>query len=57
MEEKMDGEGHALTEADVEDLWWKHDAACNGKVHHSHRIHRLGQHLVDVSQDHRAQAS
>ena len=45
-----------LTEADVEDLGWKHDAAGDGQIHHPDGIHRLGQHLVDVAQDHRAQA-
>jgi hypothetical protein len=51
------GEDRTLTEADVEDLGWKHDAAGDGQVDHPYGIHRLGQHLVDVAQDHRAQAA
>jgi hypothetical protein len=58
MEWKFDKlrEERTLTEADVEDLGWKHDAASDGEIHHANGINWLGQHLVDVAQDHRAQA-
>ena len=39
-----------LTEADEDYLQREDDVTDNGEVHHAHRVHRIGPHLVHVPQ-------